>query len=316
MLGIMDYQEIAQEVIEIEMNGLAEVKAKISQDFNSIIECILAAPGRCVITGMGKSGLIARKISATLASTGTKSYFIHPGEAYHGDLGMIHSGDTVVAISNSGETEEVIKLLPFFKENGNKVIAMTSKKSSTLAKHSDFILDIGISKEACPLELAPTTSTTVTLALGDALAVALMKARNFQAENFARFHPGGNLGRKLLTKVSDIMKVDNLPVLNGEMVFDEIISVISNGRLGMGVLIENDKITAVITDGDIRRLLKVEREKALQFKASDFGSQGPVTVDPDLKIIHAEEIMQEKKISALLVAKDNELLGILHRYDI
>ncbi|MAZ47817.1 MAG: arabinose-5-phosphate isomerase [Halobacteriovoraceae bacterium] len=312
----MNYQEIAKNVLQIEIGGLKEVSDKITPSFNEVIQCILNASGRCVVTGMGKSGLIGKKISATLASTGTRSFFLHPGEAYHGDLGMIHSGDTVLAISNSGETEEIIKLLPFLKDNGNKIIAMVGKENSTLAKHSDFFIDAGISKEACPLELAPTTSTTATLALGDALAVALMKARDFKAENFARFHPGGSLGRKLLTKVSDVMKKESLPILSSDMPFDEIISVISNGRLGLGVVIENEKIKSVITDGDIRRLLKTEKEKALQFRASQFGSKSPLTIGSSEMLVKAEAMMQEKKVTAILVVENDQLVGIIHRYDI
>jgi arabinose-5-phosphate isomerase len=312
----MNYQSIAQDVIEIEIQGLKEVAAKIDPSFNQVISSILEASGRCVITGMGKSGLIGRKISATLASTGTRSFYIHPAEAYHGDLGMIHSGDVVLAISYSGETEEVIKLIPFLKENHNKLIALTGKSDSTLAKHSDYVLDIGISKEACPLELAPTTSTTVTLALGDALAVALMRARNFQAENFARFHPGGSLGRKLLTQVKTVMKKEELPLLSAQTGFDEIISVISSGRLGMAVVMQEDQVLGVITDGDIRRLLKNEREKALDFKAIDFASPNPLSISPEQKIVEAEKLMQEKKITTLLVTEQQKLVGIIHRYDI
>lgn len=312
----MNYWEIAQKVIATEIDGLKEAQGNISKNFNEIVECILRTPGRCVVTGMGKSGLIGRKISATLASTGTKAFFIHPGEAYHGDLGMIHSGDCILAISNSGETEELIKLLPFFKDNGNKVIAMVGKKASTLAKHSDYLIDITVSKEACPLELAPTTSTTVTLALGDALAVALMQARGFQAENFARFHPGGSLGRKLLTQVQDVMKKDDLPILTPETGFDEIISIISHGRLGMGVVLDNGRVVKVITDGDIRRLLKTEQAEALHKKALDFGSSKPVVIDSKAKIVEAEALMQEKKITAILVVEQQRLLGIIHRYDI
>jgi arabinose-5-phosphate isomerase len=311
-----DYKEIAKSVFDIEITGLKEVADKLPENFNEIIEQIKKADGRCVITGMGKSGLVGAKITATMASTGTRSFFMHPGEAYHGDLGMIHSGDIIIAISNSGETEEVIKLLPFFKENGNTVIAMTGKAESTLVKHSDYFLNIGVSKEACPLELAPTTSTTVTMAMGDALAVALMKARNFQAENFARFHPGGSLGRKLLTKVENVMKTDGLPTLSFDTSFDEVISVISSGRLGMGAVVENGKIQGVITDGDIRRVLKNEKEKALGLKARDFYSKSPLSIGPHEKIVKAEEIMQDKKISTLLVIEDEKLLGILHRYDI
>lgn len=312
----MSYLSIAQNVFEVEIYGLKEVCSNLPQNFDDIINTIINAKGRCVITGMGKSGLVGKKISATLASTGTKSFFMHPGEAYHGDLGMIHSGDVIIAISNSGETEEVIKLIPFFKENGNKIIAMTGKLESTLSKHSDFLLNIEISKEACPLELAPTTSTTVTMAMGDALAVSLMKARNFQAENFAKFHPGGSLGRKLLTKVSDIMKTDNLPILREEMCFDEVLSVISQGRLGVGVIINEGKLLGVITDGDIRRLLKEEKEGALSKTAKDFGIKKPITINADEKIVVAEAIMHEKKISTLVVLEDSKFKGIIHRYDI
>ena len=312
----MSYQEIAKNVLQIEIEGLQEVQKNITNEFDQIVDCILKAQGRLVVTGMGKSGLIGKKISATLASTGTRSFFLHPGEAYHGDLGMLHSGDVVLAISNSGETEEIIKLLPFLKENGNKIIAMAGKKDSTLSIHSDFFIDARISKEACPLELAPTTSTTATLALGDALAVALMKARDFKAENFARYHPGGSLGRKLLTKVSDVMKKDSLPILKPDMPFDEIISVISNGRLGLGIVLEGDKVKSVITDGDIRRLLKTEKEKALSFKASEFGSHNPLSISSKEKLVAAEQMMQEKKVTAILVIDNDELKGIIHRYDI
>lgn len=312
----MNYLEIAQDVFKIEMAGLKEVSQKLDENFNTIINHILKANGRVVVTGMGKSGLIGKKMMATFASTGTRSFFMHPGEAYHGDLGMIHADDVIIAISNSGETEEIIKLLSFFKDNGNTVIGMSGKKSSTLAKHSSYFLDIGISKEACPLELAPTTSTTVTLALGDALAVALMRARNFQAENFAKFHPGGSLGRKLLTKVSDLMIKENLPVLSPESSFDDIISVISTGRLGVGVVQEAHSIIGVITDGDIRRILKKEKEKALSLKAKNFCSSSPITISPNKKIAEAEQVMQEKKITTLVVLDNNKLAGILHLYDL
>jgi arabinose-5-phosphate isomerase len=197
----MTHIENAKEVFDIEIDGLNEVKNKLNENFDKAVEVIKSAQGRVVITGMGKSGLIGSKIAATMASTGTPTFFMHPGEAYHGDLGMIDSADIIIAISNSGETEELIRLLSFFKDNQNTVIAMTGKESSTLAKYADIFLDIGITKEACPLKLAPTTSTTVTLALGDALAIALMKANDFKEENFARFHPGGSLGRNYSLKL-------------------------------------------------------------------------------------------------------------------
>lgn len=312
----MTYLEIAKNVFSLEIEGLEKVKNNIDESFNQIVDVILKAKGRCVITGMGKSGLVGKKISATMASTGTRSFFMHPGEAYHGDLGMIHSGDVVIAISNSGETEEIIKLLSFFKENNNIVIAMTGKQGSTLHKHSDYLLNIAIDKEACPLELAPTTSTTATMAMGDALAVSLMKARNFQAENFAKFHPGGSLGRKLLTKVSDIMKTQNLPILSQEMEFDEILSVISKGRLGLGVIMDKQEVLGLISDGDIRRVLKEQKADALKLKAKDFGLKQPISISSSEKIVVAEQIMQERKITALLVIDDGAFKGVLHRYDI
>lgn len=313
----MKYLKIARSVFEIEASGLREVSAQLPHYFDEIIRTIITGKGRCVITGMGKSGLVGKKISATLASTGTRSFFMHPGEAFHGDLGMIDSEDIIIAISNSGETDEVIKLLPFFKENGNKVIAFTGKEGSTLSAHADYFLNMTISQEACPLELAPMTSTTVTMVLGDALAVALMKARNFKEENFARFHPGGSLGRKLLTRVSDVMKVDRLPILSNEMPFDEVISVISSGRLGLGVLLSNGEACGVITDGDIRRLLREKREEALQMCAKDFGVKAPLCISSNEKLFVAEEIMQEKRVSALIVICDKkQFKGIVHRYDI
>lgn len=312
----MSFLKEAKSVFEVEAKGLNEVAANLPANFDEIITTITESQGRCVVIGMGKSGLVGKKIAATLASTGTRSFFIHPGEAYHGDLGMIHAKDIILAISNSGETEEVIKLIPFFKENGNKVIALAGKETSTLAKHADYFLNIGVSKEACPLELAPTTSTTVTMAMGDALAVALMKATNFQAENFARFHPGGSLGRKLLTKVKDIVKAENLPILTKEMAFDEVLSTISSGMLGLGVIVEDDKALGIITDGDITRVLKNKKADALNLKAGDFFTANPISIDVNEKIVVAEEIMQNKKITALVVTENGNFKGIAHRYDI
>lgn len=312
----MTHIDNAKEVFDIEITGLNEVKNKLNKNFDEAVNTIMKASGRVVITGMGKSGLIGSKIAATMASTGTPTFFMHPGEAYHGDLGMIDANDVIIAISNSGETEELIRLLSFFKDNKNTVIAMTGKESSTLAKYGDIFLDIGISKEACPLKLAPTTSTTVTLALGDALAIALMKARDFKEENFARFHPGGSLGRKLLVKVKDVMKTENLPFITPEMDFSEIISVISGGLLGIGVILNGEKVEGIITDGDLRRLLAQEKEKALNFKAKDFYTKSPKTINANEKIVQAEKIMNDKKITTLVVEEDNKFAGILHLYDL
>lgn len=312
----MNYLDIAKDVFETEIQGLLEVKNNLDENFNKAVEIILKSKGRVVVTGMGKSGLVGKKMVATLASTGTPSFFLHPGEAYHGDLGMIQQEDVIIAISNSGETDELIRLISFFKDNKNTILAMTGRKASTLEKHSDLHLSIAISKEACPLELAPTTSTTVTLAYGDALAIALMQARDFKPENFARFHPGGSLGRKLLVKVKDLMKSKDLPIISLEDNFETIISTITQGRLGVCVVVGPQKeVLGVITDGDVRRLLQKEKANAINAKACDFYTKGPQTIDADEKIIVAEKMMQDKKISTLVVTKNNKLEGILHLYD-
>ena len=312
----MSYQENARKTILTEIEGLQALCERIDGEFDSVVDAIVKTPGRVVITGMGKSGLVGKKMAATLASTGTPSFFMHPGEAYHGDLGMIGRDDIVIAISNSGETEEVIRLLSFFKDNKNKTVAMTGNKKSTLAKHCDHFLDIGVPKEACPLALAPTTSTTVTMALGDALAVALMSARNFKEENFARFHPGGSLGRKLLTRVRDVMRSEKLPLLRPEMKFDEIISTISNGFLGIGVLLKDGKVDGVITDGDIRRALAEKKHQALELTAKDMATKNPMVIEAEEKIIKASDLMQERRITALIVEDQKRFCGILHLYDL
>lgn len=312
----MTHIENAKQVFDIEIAGLNYVKSNLDDEFNKSVESILQTKGRVVITGMGKSGLVGKKIAATMASTGTRAFFMHPGEAYHGDLGMISPSDVIIAISNSGETEEVVKLISFFQDNKNTIIAMTGKSESTLAKFANHFINISIEKEACPLELAPTTSSTVTMAMGDALAIALMHARNFKAENFARFHPGGSLGRKLLVKVKDVMKTEALPILNMEMDFTEVITTISNGRLGVGVILDGKKVLGVITDGDIRRLLEKEKAEAISKKAKDFYTKNPKTIDDTEKIAIAEETMQSLKITTLIAVNNGDFSGIVHRYDL
>lgn len=311
-----DVLKIAKEVFEVEIKGMTEVADKLDDSFTKSIDLILSTKGRVVITGMGKSGLVGQKITATLSSTGTRSFFMHPAEAYHGDLGMIDPQDVIIAISNSGETSEVLKLLSFFKDNKNKVIALTQNEKSTLAKYSDYTINIGVSKEACPLKLAPTTSTTVTMAIGDAIAVSLMKKRNFKEENFAKLHPGGSLGKKLLATASDYMKSKDLPIISPQANFQDILSSITSGRMGISVVIDNKEIVGVITDGDIRRAISKHQEKALSQNAVDIMTHNPQTIDSNLKLVLAENIMQEKKISNLLVTEDGSLVGILSRYDI
>ena len=250
----MSFIEFAKEVFDIESRAISGLSNLLDDNFTGSVECILGGKGRVIVCGMGKSGIIGKKIVATFASTGTPSFFMHPGEAYHGDLGMVTRNDVFLALSNSGETEEVVKLLPFLKENQNTVISMTGNVNSTLARASHFHLNIKVHTEACPLQLAPTASTTATLAMGDALAVTLMRARKFQPENFAKFHPGGSLGRRLLHRVEDEMQCDSLPFVSKDAGILDLIRTMTVSGLGLCVI--EDKERGVITDGDIRRAIE------------------------------------------------------------
>ncbi|CAI8351513.1 MAG: Arabinose 5-phosphate isomerase KdsD [Gammaproteobacteria bacterium] len=264
------------------------------------------------MSGMGKSGLIGRKIAATLSSTGTPAYFLHPGEAYHGDLGMVAPGDVFIAISNSGETEEVSKLLPFLRDNANPVIAITGNPQSTLAKSSRFHLNVAVAEEACPLDLAPTSSTTATLAMGDAIAAALTELRGFKAHNFARFHPGGSLGKRLLSRVEDEMVSDNLPILRPEAAIADVISTISAAGLGV-VVVENEVGFGLITDGDLRRGIEKHGEKVFYQSARDIMNSAPLSVSIGTRVEDALALMEKKYITRLLVMKDGDLVGIIKK---
>ena len=271
----MDIKKLAQEVFEIESKEIANLSKRLTDDFEKAINAILQSSGKLIVSGMGKSGIIGKKIAATLASTGTPSFFLHPGEAYHGDLGMIEENDIVLLISNSGETDEVLKLIPFLKYQKNCTISMSGNDDSTLAKNTNYHLNIAVDKEACPLFLAPTSSTTATLVMGDALAVTLMKLRDFKEENFAKFHPGGSLGRRLLTTVGDVMKKKNLPIISSQATIKEVIQKISEGKLGLVVIIDNNKIIGIITDGDIRRTMESREKDFFNLKAEDLMSIHP-----------------------------------------
>lgn len=312
----MSYLDKAKNVFDIEIESLNKVQNNLDQQFDKAIDCIIQSKGRVVVTGMGKSGLIGRKIAATFASTGTPSLFMHPGEAYHGDLGMIREEDIIIAISNSGETEEILRLLSFFKDNKNKVISICSNKESTLCQFADIHLNISISKEACSLDLAPTSSTTATLVMGDALAVCLMEANKFAPEQFARFHPGGSLGRRLLYTARDIMKSDNLPLVSSSSTFSETLSQISSGRLGIAIVAENEKVLGIITDGDIRRLLEKEKENALKMQAQNFMNTKPIIINESYKLSEIEKLMIDNKITTVLVCNDQKLIGVVHRLDL
>jgi arabinose-5-phosphate isomerase len=309
----MNYIDIAKKVIQTELTSLENLKNTIGEEFQSVIESLLACKGKVIISGMGKSGLIAKKIAATLASTGTPSFFIHPGEAYHGDLGMIEPQDAVLLISNSGETNEVLKLIAFLKDNENLVIGMSNFPNSTLATNSKYHLNLAVLEEACPLDLAPTTSTTATLVIGDAIAVALMKAREFKAENFARFHPGGSLGKKLLTRVKDVMRTDNLPYLAADAKSDELVLKLSEGRLGLVIIGEENSPKGIITDGDLRRAL-VKYNSFIDLNVSEIYNATPLFVSPDDKLSTIEEMMLEKKITSILVGSPNKVQGVYQLY--
>jgi arabinose-5-phosphate isomerase len=309
----MNYIDIAKKVIQTELTSLENLKNTIGEEFQSVIESLLACKGKVIISGMGKSGLIAKKIAATLASTGTPSFFIHPGEAYHGDLGMIEPQDAVLLISNSGETNEVLKLIAFLKDNENLVIGMSNFPNSTLAANSKYHLNLAVLEEACPLDLAPTTSTTATLVIGDAIAVALMEAREFMAENFARFHPGGSLGKKLLTRVKDVMRTDNLPYLSPDAKSDELVLKLSEGRLGLVIIGEENNPMGIITDGDLRRAL-VKYNSFIDLNVSEIYNATPLFVSPDDKLSIIEEMMLENKITSILVGSPNKVQGVYQLY--
>jgi len=312
----MNSIDTAKRVIQIEAEAILALSQQLDNHFSQSVDAILATEGRVVICGMGKSGLIGKKIMATFASTGTPCFFMHPGEAFHGDLGMVSPKDVFIALSNSGETEEVIKLIPFLKDNGNVIIAMTGRPNSTLAQNADFHLNIAVPQEACPHQLALTSSTTATLVMGDALAVALMEQRGFQPQDFARFHPGGSLGRKLLTRVKHEMKSENLPFVESNASMKDVIHTMTDGRLGLCIV---DQGKGIITDGDLRRQMEEHPDSFMQQTAADMMSPNPKTIDADARLSDAEEQMNQQKITSLLVSQsdpEHKIVGVIQIYDL
>ncbi len=308
----MDLLNTARDVFKIEAQAILHLAEKLDSDYNKAINAILKAKGRVVVCGMGKSGLIGKKIAATLASTGTPSFFMHPSEAFHGDLGMVTSDDIFMAISNSGETEELLKLMPFLTDNQNYVIALTGNKTSSLGRVANAILDISVEQEACPLQLAPTASTTATLAMGDAIAVTLMHAKDFQPEHFARFHPGGNLGRRLLATVKDEMIRDNLPMIKASASFAELVDCISSGQLGLAV-VQSEEGIGITTDGDIRRAFTRYNKEVFDLTAADLMSASPKTISADARMSDAFALMEKNQITALIVLEQDNIVGILKK---
>lgn len=310
-------QNIAKKVFEIESKAISDLSNQLTVDFDELVNAILNSTGKLIISGMGKSGIIGKKIAATLASTGTPSFFLHPGEAYHGDLGMIEKEDIVLLLSNSGETDEVLKLIPFLNHQQNITISMTGNPLSTLANNTKYHLNIAVEKEACPLQLAPTSSTTATLAMGDALAIALMESKNFKDEDFAMFHPGGSLGRRLLTKIKDIMKTSNLPICNETSNIKEVVHKITSGQYGLVVILKEKTIKGIITDGDIRRSMEINEDKFFSLKASDIMSKTPKTLHQSSTLTDAQEVMSQNKINSLIIIDDlNHFSGIVQMYDL
>ncbi|MBP9185565.1 MAG: KpsF/GutQ family sugar-phosphate isomerase [Bacteroidia bacterium] len=312
---MIDYTKYAKEVFDIEAKSLTNLSKQLDSNFNKAVDAVLKSNGRLVITGVGKSGLVGAKISATLASTGTPSMFMHPVEAFHGDLGMLTKDDVVVAISYSGETEELLKLIPYILSRNIKVIGISGNPASTLAKNSHFHLNVKVYKEACPLELAPTSSTTATMAMGDALAVALMKARNFKPEDFAKYHPGGSLGRKLLTTVESCMTKENLPIVKPTDSIQQVINTMSSGRLGLAIVVDKKAIAGIITDGDLRRAMDKHTAKLFTLTASKIMTHKPITINKKMMMAEAEELMNTHKIMSLIVADTKgKLDGVVQIY--
>ena len=313
-----DYAAIVKETLLIEATTLLDAAENISEDLEKIVETIRHCKGKLVVTGVGKSGLIGAKMAATFASTGTPSFFLHPTEAMHGDLGMIGKEDVVLAISYSGESAELSSILPHVKRFDIPLIGMTKNNESTLGRYSDLLMKIDVRREACPLDIAPTSSTTLTLALGDALAVCLMKARNFKREDFASFHPGGSLGRQLFVKVRDLMRTKDLPVIGMETPLKEAIVTISEGRLGTVLLVDDDgKFAGLISDGDIRRAL-MDEHFSLEQPASSIATLNPRTIDDPSMLASDALVLVEKYKIQLLVVLDSEknILGVLHLHDL
>ena len=310
--------DLARETLEIESRAVQRMSSRLTDDFAAACRLCMDTPGRVVVTGMGKSGHIASKIASTLASTGTPAFYMHPGEASHGDLGMITDQDLLLAISYSGETDEVVTILPLVKRMGTRLLSMTGKATSTLAKAADVHLDVGVTEEACPLNLAPTASTTATLAMGDALAVALLKSRGFTVEDFARSHPSGSLGKRLLLRVSDVMRVDGeIPAVLSDVNLRDGLMEMTQKGLGMTAIVDKDrKILGIFTDGDLRRALD-EGADVHTTKMSEIMHKDCKTTSADTLAAEAVHVLDENKITSLLVVDDdNRVVGALNIHDL
>lgn len=312
----MTIREYGIQAIKDEAQALLDLIPLIDEHFDRAVEMIYRCHGKVIVTGVGKSGHVGAKIAATLASTGTPSFFINPLDVFHGDLGVMTRDDLVLAISNSGQTDELLRFIPMVLDQQIPIIGMTGNRNSLLAKYSTVFLNVSVSKEACPLNLAPTSSTTAQIAMGDALAIALMQKRHFQPQDFAHFHPGGELGKRLLTTAQDVMRSDDLPVFEPDTRLGDAIILVSEGKLGLGVATAADgTIAGLITDGDIRRAIERWQADFFSHTVADIMTRHPKTVIPDTKISDIQRTMQQYKIhSVLVVSPDNRLLGVVDHY--
>ena len=312
MSCVRDY---AVKCLKDEAAALLNLIPLLTDDFDRAVEMIYHSRGRLIVTGVGKSGHIGAKIAATLASTGTPSFFVNPLDAYHGDLGMFTSNDIALVISNSGQTDELLRFIPCLIDRHIPIIGMTGHPDSLVARYSTCHLNTYVEREACPLNLAPTSSTTAALAMGDALACALMEVRHFRAQDFARFHPGGTLGRRLLTRAKDVMRRDDLPVVSTDITLDEAIIHMSEGKLGLIVAIDNGEIKGIITDGDLRRIMQRSKSKFFDLKVSEVMTPNPKRIHPETKITEIEKMLNQYKIHSLLVVdENNRLIGIVDNF--
>lgn len=309
-------QSVAKKVLQDEAEAILSLKSYINEDFEACVEAILYSKGRLIITGIGKSAIIGQKIVATMNSTGTPAIFMHAADAIHGDLGMIQDDDMVLCISKSGDTPEIKVLVPLLKRYRNQLIAMVSNVDSYLAKNADFVLNAHVEREACPLNLAPTTSTTVALALGDALAMCLLEARDFTSRDFAKYHPGGSLGKKLYLKVRDIFPHNEIPKVSENADIQTVILEMTSKRLGATAVVnEKDELLGIVTDGDLRRMLRDKKDFST-LQAKDIMNATPKVVAPEEYAASALAIMQEKSITQLVVVEDKHLLGFVHLHDL
>ena len=312
MVNNINVKGVAERCLRDEAAAILNIIPQLDEQLDRVVELLLHCTGKVIVTGVGKSGHVGEKIAATLASTGTPAFYINPLDAFHGDLGMITQSDVVVALSNSGQTEELLRIVPFLKEHKIPLVGISGNADSLLARNADLHILLHVAEEACPLNLAPTSSTTVQLAFGDALAIALMEVRHFQARDFAQFHPGGSLGRRLLTIASDVMRTENLPLLSPSMSLAEAVTLVSTGKMGMAVVMEGDRVAGVITDGDVLRTMQARREDFFDVTVGEVMTRQPKSVGPDTKLPMVQRMLQENNIHAVpVVDAEHHLLGIV-----